>query len=50
LVLAVSKEDENVFGVKRARLAGFGIGLSMAVIDIYINNANIFPIIHTDSK
>ena len=48
LALAFSKENENDFGVKRTLLAGFGIGLSIAVADVHIDYNDILPIIHSD--
>lgn len=48
LTLAYLKSELNEEGNKKLLMTGFGIGLSIASVDVTINLEDILPIVHTD--
>jgi len=48
LTLAYLKNQKDTKGNKNCLLSGFGIGLSWAALDVFIDFNDILPIIHTD--
>jgi 3-oxoacyl-[acyl-carrier-protein] synthase-3 len=48
LSLSFLKEEMSAQGSHRLMMVGFGVGLSIASVDLYINMDDVLPVIHSD--